>query len=799
MAQANRNEQTLATDPGEAEDQFDETMRAAAPWQTMLDEAEQYFRVYQEKCDNIDKLYADLEKLSGVNAEREMKIFWANVEIIKPSIYASTPEPVVSAKFKDRKPLIRHSSEMLERALKSTFEEEDIHETLLRVRDDLALNGRGVAWVRLEEKEDGYQCIRYDHIDRADFLCEPAREWKETGWVARRAYLSMEDMRERFEETSGDAYMKAEYEHRTGLAEGDKDSFKGEKKAAVWEMWHKTKNVVVWITKNATEVLDIQRPFLDLRGFFPCPKPAFSTLQRRSLKPIPDFLYYKDQIEEINELTARISALSESLRLKGFYAAGHEDVGTAIEAALKDMDNRATLIPVPSFAVAQMKMQEAIAWIPLDMVVSTIQALVALRREIIDDVYQVSGLSDIMRGATNANETLGAQQLKAQYGSVRIKDRQEAMVRLSRDLTRIAAEIMAENFSEESLLLYSQYDELPRRADIQSQVAQMQQQAMQLANSPQGQQVQQQDPEQAQQLLQQFQGELEAVKSQITLEDVIELLRSERIRPFVLEIETDSTIAPDENAAKQRVAEFTTSLSSIMGQLIPMVQTSPHTAQFAGEVLKFAVKPFRAGRDLDDAIDGLVDQINQVASQPQPNPEEEKIKADVEAKQNELALRQEEMQGKQKIEQERLDLDRAEKDARIKIDAAKIMLERAKLGIDRENRDMEKERFAFEKDARTRELDGADKDRKHQRDRDLGEMGIPPDYTFDDDRAAIMAVGEAVASQSEKLDALLAAGAGMQAALQQLVTLYSAPKRVLRDRNGDVVGVEPVLEPETEQ
>ena len=60
-----------------------------------------------------------------------------------------------------------------------------------------------------------------------------------------------------------------------------------------------------------------------------------------------------------------------------------------------------------------------------------------LRKQIIEDIYQIMGMSDIMRGATDPNETLGAQQLKTQYGSTRIRDKQQEMVRLARDLVEI--------------------------------------------------------------------------------------------------------------------------------------------------------------------------------------------------------------------------------------------------------------------------------------------------------------------------------------------------------------------------
>ena len=45
---------------------------------------------------------------------------------------------------------------------------------------------------------------------------------------------------------------------------------------------------------------------------------AVSTLQRRSLVPIPDMVFYKDQLEEINEITARIAALTQAVQVRGF-------------------------------------------------------------------------------------------------------------------------------------------------------------------------------------------------------------------------------------------------------------------------------------------------------------------------------------------------------------------------------------------------------------------------------------------------------------------------------------------------
>lgn len=627
----------LATDTAAQEDPYKD-LRAAKPWLDAVADAEKTLLTWQEKSDAIDKLYADLEKMSKVDGEREMHLFWANLEVLKPSIYARPPVPVVQARFKNQpknKELLRHASEILERSLSTSFDQEDIHETLKGVRDDLATNSRGQMWIDFEEGDDGSnQRVRYSHLCRRDFVHAPARKWKEVPWVGKKIHLTQA----RFSKRWPDADLsKIKFTERK---KEDGDSYAKGKTACVIEIWSKTENVVVWVTEGPDEVLEIRPPFLQLEKFFPCPRPAYGTTQRDSLIPVPDFVYYKDQIAEINEFTARISALAEALRVKGFYSAGNEDVGSAVEAAIKKSDNNAMLIPVPNVAAfGGQGMKDAIVWMPIEQVAMVVKELIALRRQMIDDVYQITGLSDIMRGATDPNETLGAQELKSQYGSVRIRDRQEELIRIARDAARIAGEIMAENFSPESLSLYSQYHAAPTQAEIQQQIMQIDQQIMQARSNPQIVEQAQQNPEMAQQMLQQANQQKQQLSQTVTFEQVVQFLQEQRVRPFALDIETDSTIQADEDAAKQRTTEFLTALSTAIGQLAPMVQAQPQSAEFAGEVIKFAVAPFRAGRQLEAAIDSFTEQMKQMASQPQPNPEAEKAKAEAEAKAQELQMK----------------------------------------------------------------------------------------------------------------------------------------------------------------
>ena len=596
----------------------------ATAWLNLLTESEDAFDQWHFHCDNIDKLYASLERLSSDTTSKAVKdkqfqMFWANMEVIKPSIYAKAPIPVVVPKFKDRRPVYQAASEVAERCAVVAFDLAEINELMLLIRDDVAMISRGVAWCRYESGKGEYKhekvCIDFKH--RRDFLHSISRNWREVTWVAGASYLTRSQARERFHATSGDAYQEAEYKV-------DKDSKEvggadARERAKFWEIWDKGSQRVLWVSQGCEDILDEDDPHLDLRGFFPCPKPAYGTLQRGSLIPVPDVMQYRDQLDEINLLTGRIHALSDALEAKGFYPAGGAEIADAVQAALAIKTPGRLLVPISNWASFGGS-KEIIIWLPIDMIATTITALVALRKQVIEDIYQIMGLSDIMRGATDPNETLGAQQLKTQYGSTRIRDKQAELVRLSRDLVEISLEIITEKFSTKTIIEMSQTQLLTKEAQ--------QAQAIQITNAMQQgmakiQQQMQENPQAGNQLMAQAQPKIQAAQSQLqkirdqpTIDQVMNFLKDNKAKSFVLDIETDSTIMPDENAEKQRRTEFTQVLGGLLQQLSTMIQNEPKTAEFAGEVLKFATAPFRAGRSLDGAIDSLIEQFKAKGDEP---------------------------------------------------------------------------------------------------------------------------------------------------------------------------------------
>lgn len=644
--------------------------KSSKKWLSMLADADKAGQQdYDDRCDNIDKRFADMERLANVGRDREFQIFWANIQVLGPSVYARPPVPVVAPRPWVKGEKARTASALMERSAIVSQEIGDIDGLMRQLRDDLIVSARAVSWLRYEKADsDAPDRVCYEHVNRKDFRHDPARNWSEVDWVGKASYLTRGAMRKRFHRHSGDAYKDAAYARQ----KDDKGLDDGKEKARVWEIWSKSLSKVVWVTEGVDVCLDEGDPHLDLEGFFPCPKPAYGTVQRNTLIPVPDFLFYKDQIEEINELTARIAALSDSLQLRGFYPAGAGEIGDAVEQALKTKENRQVLIGVADWAMLGTGgAKDMIVWLPLDMVVQTIQALVELRRQLIEDVYQITGLSDIMRGSTVASETLGAQELKSQYGSIRIRDKQYELVRIARDITRIGCEIMAEEFSGQVLMDMSQ-TELPSDSDIAQQVKMLEQQARttqqeleQAQQDPEIVAMAQKNPEQAQKAIAEAQKQVEQIIAQIeqvqetvTIDQVMDLLRAQKMRPFVLEIETDSTIAPDENAQKQRATEFLTATGGFLEQGVTLVSAAPESAEMVAEMLKYVANQFRAGRELQGVIEDFADKVAQRAAQAQgqQKPDPELIKAQGQAKRDAAEAKRVEAEALEKASKSEQDL-----------------------------------------------------------------------------------------------------------------------------------------------
>lgn len=112
-----------------------------------------------------------------------------------------------------------------------------------------------------------------------------------------------------------------------------------------------------------------------------------------------------------------------------------------------------------------------------------------------------------------------------------------------------------------------------------------------------------------------------------TWDDVIGLFRNDRLRSFSIDIETDSTIAADDIAEKASVSDFVQVIGTFVSTMLPAAQSNPELAPFAMEVLKYAARRYKAGRQMETIIDEMADKLLQKAANPPATPQDPKIVA----------------------------------------------------------------------------------------------------------------------------------------------------------------------------
>ncbi|OWV87356.1 hypothetical protein ATY75_03330 [Rhizobium sp. N122] len=660
--------------------------KVGAHWQQEIERAQRYFKSWVDRCTKIEKIYLQQQSDQTSAAKRRFPMLWANTSVLQPAVYARVPQPVVERRFKDSQPVARMASELVERNLSFTADDTDMDSVMRAVRDDFLLCARGTVWLRYEadfepldmgvepsEAEDGMggepvspmeaitdERICIDYVHWSDFLHSPARRWKDVTWVARRVPMTDEEFDKRF--PNGRASLDA---NGAGSSRGTNSTERAqdEGKIYVWEIWCKTENYTVWIADGSPAALEVSEPPLKLTRFFPCPRPAFGTLSTGSLIPVPDYVYYQQQCDEIDTLTRRINKLTDQLRLKVFYPSGDGSVSPAIEKAMRP-ENDTVMVPIPEWAAFTDKGgSNAIVTLPIDQVQKVIVACIEVRKQLVEDVYQITGISDIVRGDTQASETATAQRIKSQWGSIRIRDRQAELARFARDVVNIAGEIICDQFQPETLMLVSGI-QLPTAAQKQQFQMQMQQQQMMAQQTAaRAQQMGQPAPPQQPP---QVPPEMQQMMQQPTIDEVVQLLRNDSVRGFRIDIETDSTIEPDEDAEKQRRMEFVQMIGGFMQQAGAIAQQTPMLVPVMVETLLFAARGFRAGRQLENTLEQVGAQLSQAATAPkappEPTPEQmidlqtTKIKAESEQRKAQLGVAQAEIEHRTTVEKVRGDM-----------------------------------------------------------------------------------------------------------------------------------------------
>jgi len=720
------------------------------------------FAKWMNRSDKILRRYRDERTVNSLQTRYNM--LWANVQTLKAATFSRMPKADVSRRFKDNDPVGRVASLILERAMDFEIEHyTDFRNAMESAVYDRFLGGRGTAWVRYEPKiesmdyetseqdEESDLAAEYldteaapvDYVHWKDFGHEVARTWDEVNKVWRKVYLTRKALVDRFGEELGNKVPldsspdDQKYKDSDGIG----------KKGLIIELWDRETKKVMWISKSLNQILDERDDPLELEEFFPCPKPLYSTITNETLVPIPDFTLYQDQANALDTLSARISGLIDALKVRGVYDASEP----TLQRLFTEGENN-TLIPVKNWQAFAEKqgLKGAIDVVDITPIAAALKYAYEAMSQLKAEIYDITGISDIIRGQSNILETATASNIKSQFASLRLKDYQDDVACFASDILKIKAQIICGQFQPETLVKIGGVSQL----------------------SPEDQQL---------------------------VPQAIQMLKDNPMRTFRVEVASDSMLYQDEQREKQDRVEFLGAVGQFLEKATQASQAMPPEATpLLMDLLKFGVTGYRVGRVLEGEFDNVADAIKEQAKQPKPpkpDPAMEKIKADMQIAQQkaqlEVQTRQTELQNQAQIREHEIQLEAQRNQAQAQLssqlDAQKTEFEKWKAQLENETKI-----FIAELDAKTKlktqYMSTNPQDPLTHLD-DNGNPALPEDITnllHDVNASMETLVNANMMAQQANSDLV----ARQQAAHDMLINHLTKPKQVIRDANGKIIGVQ---------
>lgn len=585
-------------------------------------------------------------------------ICYSNTAILSPSLYGNVPRPVVQRRFKDADPLGKAASDastrMLSFLLDTNSEEyDDFDSTTKETVLDACLPGRGVSEFcyhgetapgpagpdgKLGPEQLVSECVYPEHAIWNRWTHGYAKKWQDVPWISFELYFDKPEAEKEFgvEKAAKLSYVPEGDEDKDKKDSGEKSSDR--KVARVFKVWDKRSRRVLFISDKQEDFLkELDDPY-ELTGFFPIPKPLRLIPKSGDLMPSALYLEYENQATELNSLTLRINALIKMCKVRGVYDASIK----GIEDALKSEDGDLTPTAEATTMTREGGLDKHIWLMPLEKIIAVIQQLYVARQQCKQVIYEISGISDIMRGATVASETLGAQELKSQYGTLRLKDMQKAVSGYCRDSMRIMLEIAVNMFSPETWMRVTGLPYLTDEQAMQAQAAY--QQAMAQAMQAQ------QPPPPPPQLPPKW-------------SDVLGVLKDSLTREYKIDVETNSTIDPDSTEQKKNLAEMMNAIAQFLNGVGPLVQEGVLDIGVAKAILLGITRQYEMGGEVEDLIRAM---------QVPPKPPEQDKTAEIALK-GQLQQSELEKQGLQQMnELQKKEIALNARDADLKVREAKV-------------------------------------------------------------------------------------------------------------------------------
>ena len=629
-----------------SESEFKKTPTGAyRKWLLELQAAEEDRKKWREQADKADKRY----KGEGEGVERtRLNLYHANINIVLAILFGQVPKTDVSRRFDDANDdVARVSAEALQRHLNMDIED-DADDFTSEVRDvlqDWKIGGLGQARLVYEAE---FETVPEDtsaepfipqhdvktaeriitaYVHAEDFMWSPCKRWKEVRWIAFGNDLSRDQLVKRFGKKLGIAIPLDRQKKDSGMGEDEvKEAWS---RGRVWEIWNKEDRTVYWISKGHPKILDSKPDTMQLKGFFPCPRPLVSNTTTKKFMPKPDLEIDRHLYDEIDDLADRLRKLVRRAELKFAYNKSFPDLGRIIEEAKEGQG-----VAVGNWNALAEKggLSKQLEFMPLDQIVKAIEILTTKLVEKIQLLYQATGLSDIVRGEQTRQETATTSRLKAGFASTRLQTDQDEVSRFASDLQRLRAEIISKHYDPKTII---------ERSNLER---------TELIDAPQPPPMPGAPPQPP-----------KKVPNMELIQAAVELIKSD-FWQYRIEVKSDAIALRDYAALKQERVEAIGALAALFQQSIPMVQIFPQSAPFILEIGKWLIAATKGSQQMEAIFDRFADQAEAVAAAPKPpGPPDPKlmaaqVKAQAETDKAQAQQKQTAIDGQVHVEKAAMDL-----------------------------------------------------------------------------------------------------------------------------------------------
>jgi len=536
-------------------------------YRAFLDAARRAYRAYGAR------------KSSEHDPIRSSSIFWSSVQTLLPYLFFNLPEP--RAKRLDVSapgPVDKLAAEVSERNLSLQADIQPLKDVIEQAIEQWLVASFGQVWIRyeFEESEDpsGMRSVSHavaavDFVHFEDWIMPDCRNWQEVSesWAGRKLYLTREEIEARFPDLEPQDLDQLNYirghrdERYTASSRQRSGGVEALERACVYEICDMQRGRRLFLSKDlSTKFLMVaEYTVVEFANGSPFPKPLFGTQTSDSVWSVVDYTYLEDAERTIRETVNTKRLLVKNCKPRAVYASEFEDVLKPVFESLT-----ATGASVKNWAsfAQQGGIRGSVDFVPVEQYANCLNILAGVEASEVASFERLSGITDLMKGIADPRNSEGTNRQIGVYGDKRTSRKQQEVARFVRDVQRLQYDVICDAFPAEIIA---------RNANLPLQ-----------------------DPMTAQ---------------------VLQLLKTESRRAFVIEIETDATIETDERSSRAELTEFMGVLMQVLQVSAQIMQLNPGYVGVVNEILLMSVRSFFSGRKVEETLEQAFEQAKQAQQQ----------------------------------------------------------------------------------------------------------------------------------------------------------------------------------------